>query len=161
MKLIITESQYKVLKESSKSKLTDEDKEYIKQFSLWNFVNKIGLNTNQLNKIGISLDSKLFEELSGMNHEEGIELLNSYMENKFDEIYDFESNPSFCKTFESSEIFYDFVDETISEFLYNNYYVDIVDEDTHIMEDLAWVIGDYLDRKYGERIRNKFKENCY
>jgi hypothetical protein len=152
MRIIISESQYKFL--ISESKFDEERQEIInniEKYGIGDVAESMGITSNKLiDKFNIPFDD-----------DEAKKLIKVYMDEKFDKIYNFEKDKDFyCERYETPKTFLNVVEEAILEFLYYNYYISMYGDDTIEFYNVAYLVSNYVDKKYGKLIKDKFIENC-
>jgi hypothetical protein len=152
MRIIISESQYKFLISESKF---DKDRleiiNNIEEYGIMDVAQSMGITANKLiDKFNIPFDD-----------EKAKELIKYYIDEKMDKIYNFEKDKDFyCEKYETPKTFLNVVEETILEFLHNNYYDDFLDDDSVEFENVVYLLSNYINKKYGKLIKDKFIENC-
>ena len=91
------------------------------------------------------------------------DVIDFYMDNRFDKNYNFIEKGSLCDSYGKSENFLNVVIEAINEFCYNNFnftsHLNIDEEDIEF-ENLFYQLEYYIVNNYGDRIKNKFNEIC-
>ena len=93
--------------------------------------------------------------------DKGKKLIKYYIDEKMDKIYNFEKDKDFyCERYETPKTFLNVVEEAILEFLYYNYYGDFLDDDSVEFENVVYLLSNYINKKYGKLIKDKFIENC-
>lgn len=151
MKIIITESQLKNLKENKIDKM--------KQFVQQNIERKGIIDTAKM--LGMGYDDIIEKFNLSFDDERAKELIKYYIDEKLDKIYNFDKNKDFyCERYETPKTFLNVVDEAILEFLYYNYYISLYGEDTVEYENVAYLVSNYIKKNYGDVIKNKFIKNC-
>jgi hypothetical protein len=151
MKIIVTESQLKNIKENKIEKMKQFVQQNIEQKGIFDTGNMLGMNYDDvIEKFNVPFDDKKAKEL-----------INHYIDEKMDKIYNFEKDKDFyCERYETPKTFLNVVEEAIIEFLHNNYYVDFLDDDSVEFENLVYLASNYIKKNYGDFIKNKFIENC-
>jgi hypothetical protein len=153
MKLIVTENQFKKIVENKLEKFKQKILERAKVIGIYNAARELGMNTNEfIERFNLELnDSRITD------------LVDFYMENRFDKIYNFIEKGSLCTHYGTSETFLNVVIETINEFCYNNFnftsHLDIDEEDIEF-ENIFYQMEYYIIKNYEDRIKNKFNEIC-
>lgn len=145
MKIIITETKFDEVKQD----LLDKVKAYgIEDAASW-----IGMETyNFINKFGFELDDDRIEEL-----------IDFYMENKFNKIYNLGEKRYLCDDYETPDTFLRVVVEAINEFCYNNFNFSSdynIDEENMEYKNLFYQMEHYVIKKYGKLIKDTFIESC-
>ena len=145
MRIIITESKLEKLKQAI-SKGVMED-------GIYNTAKMMGMNTNDfIDRFGFELDDDRIEEL-----------IDFYMEIKFNKVYDFKKKLGMCDLYETPSQFLVVVTEAINEFCYNNFnfssHYNIYEEDMEF-ENLFYQMEYYVIKKYGKLIKDTFIESC-
>ena len=150
MKIIITESQLKKLTENK----VERTKNLMKQKALENGI----MSTSKM----LGMDYKDF-----INHfeipfddDEAKKLIKVFMEEYFNELYNFEEDKDLCELYKTPKEFLIVVEEKILDFLYYNHFQDILDDDSVEFENVVFLVSNYLIENYGDIIKNKFIENC-
>ena len=151
MKIIVTESQLKNLKENKIEKMKQFVQQSIEQKGIFDTGKMLGMDYDDvIEKFNISFDDKRVKEL-----------IKYYIDEKMDKIYNFEKDKDFyCERYETTKTFLNVVEEAILEFLYNNYYADFLDDDSVEFENVIYLVSNYIKKNYGDFIKNKFIENC-
>jgi len=151
MKIIVTESQLKNLKENKIEKMKQFVQQNIEQKGIFDTGKMLGMDYDDvIEKFNISFDDERVKEL-----------IKYYIDEKMDKIYNFEKDKDFyCERYETPKTFLNVVEEAILEFLYNNYYADFLDDDTVEFENVIYLVSNYIKNNYGDFIKNKFIENC-
>jgi hypothetical protein len=151
MKIIVTESQLKNLKENKIEKMKQFVQQSIEQKGIFDTGKMLGMDYDDvIEKFNISFDDKRVKEL-----------IKYYIDEKMDKIYNFEKDKDFyCERYETPKTFLNVVEEAILEFLYNNYYADFLDDDSVEFENVIYLVSNYIKNNYGDVIKNKFIENC-
>jgi hypothetical protein len=151
MKIIVTESQLKNLKENKIEKMKQFVQQSIEQKGIFDTGNMLGMNYDDvIEKFNISFDDERVKEL-----------IKYYIDEKMYKIYNFEKDKDFyCERYETPKTFLNVVEEAILEFLYNNYYADFLDDDSVEFENVIYLVSNYIKNNYGDVIKNKFIENC-
>jgi hypothetical protein len=151
MKIIVTESQLKNLKENKIEKMKQFVQQSIEQKGIFDTGKMLGMDYDDvIEKFNISFDDERVKEL-----------IKYYIDEKMDKIYNFEKDKDFyCERYETPKTFLNVVEEAILEFLYNNYYADFLDDDSVEFENVIYLVSNYIKNNYGDVIKNKFIENC-
>ena len=151
MKIIVTESQLKNLKENKIEKMKQFVQQNIEQKGIFDTGKMLGMDYDDvIEKFNISFDDKRVKEL-----------IKYYIDEKMDKIYNFEKDKDFyCSHYINPKTFLNVVEEAILEFLYNNYYADFLDDDSVEFENVIYLVSNYIKKNYGDVIKNKFIENC-
>ena len=151
MKIIVTESQLKNLKENKIEKMKQFVQQNIEQKGIFDTGKMLGMDYDDvIEKFNISFDDERVKEL-----------IKYYIDEKMDKIYNFEKDKDFyCERYETPKTFLNVVEEAIIEFLYNNYYADFLDDDSVEFENVIYLVSNYIKNNYGDVIKNKFIENC-
>jgi hypothetical protein len=151
MKIIVTESQLKNLKENKIEKMKQFVQQNIEQKGIFDTAKMLGMDYDDvIEKFNISFDDERVKEL-----------IKYYIDEKMDKIYNFEKDKDFyCERYETPKTFLNVVEEAILEFLYNNYYADFLDDDSVEFENVIYLASNYIKKNYGDFIKNKFIENC-
>lgn len=151
MKIIVTESQLKNLKENKIEKMKQFVQQNIEQKGIFDTGKMLGMDYDDvIEKFNISFDDERVKEL-----------IKYYIDEKMDKIYNFEKDKDFyCERYETPKTFLNVVEEAILEFLYNNYYADFLDDDSVEFENVIYLVSNYIKNNYGDVIKNKFIENC-
>ena len=151
MKIIVTESQLKNLKENKIEKMKQFVQQSIEQKGIFDTAKMLGMDYDDvIEKFNISFDDKRVKEL-----------IKYYIDEKMDKIYNFEKDKDFyCERYETPKTFLNVVEEAILEFLYNNYYADFLDDDSVEFENVIYLVSNYIKNNYGDVIKNKFVESC-
>jgi hypothetical protein len=151
MKIIVTESQLKNLKENKIEKMKQFVQQNIEQKGIFDTGKMLGMDYDDvIEKFNISFDDERVKEL-----------IKYYIDEKMDKIYNFEKDKDFyCEIYETPKTFLNVVEEAILEFLYNNYYADFLDDDSVEFENVIYLVSNYIKKNYGDVIKNKFIENC-
>jgi hypothetical protein len=151
MKIIVTESQLKNLKENKIEKMKQFVQQNIEQKGIFDTGKMLGMDYDDvIEKFNISFDDERVKEL-----------IKYYIDEKMDKIYNFEKDKDFyCERYETPKTFLNVVEEAILEFLYNNYYADFLDDDSVEFENVIYLVSNYTKKNYGDVIKNKFIENC-
>jgi hypothetical protein len=151
MKIIVTESQLKNLKENKIEKMKQFVQQNIEQKGIFDTGKMLGMDYDDvIEKFNISFDDERVKEL-----------IKYYIDEKMDKIYNFEKDKDFyCERYETPKTFLNVVEEAILEFLYNNYYADFLDDDSVEFENVGYLVSNYIKNNYGDFIKNKFIENC-
>jgi hypothetical protein len=141
MKIIVTESQLKNLKENKIEKMKQFVQQSIEQKGIFDTGKMLGMDYDDvIEKFNISFDDERVKEL-----------IKYYIDEKMDKIYNFEKDKDFyCERYE----------EAILEFLYNNYYADFLDDDSVEFENVIYLVSNYIKKNYGDVIKNRFVESC-
>jgi hypothetical protein len=146
MRIIISESQYKFLISESKfDKDRPEIMNKIEEYGIGAVAQSMGITSNKL----IDMFNIPF------NDDKAKELIKHYIDN-FDYFYDFSKIKNYLCTKFKKESFLDGVKETILEYLYFNYYEYRAVEFDNVVN----LAPNYIDKKYGKLIKDKFIENC-
>jgi hypothetical protein len=151
MKIIVTESQLKNLKENKIEKMKQFVQQNIEQKGIFDIGKMLGMDYDDvIEKFNISFDDERVKEL-----------IKYYIDEKMDKIYNFEKDKDFyCERYETPKTFLNVVEEAILEFLYNNYYADFLDDDSVEFENVIYLVSNYIKNNYGDVIKNKFVESC-
>jgi len=151
MKIIVTESQLKNLKENKIEKMKQFVQQSIEQKGIFDTGKMLGMDYDDvIEKFNISFDDKRVKEL-----------IKYYIDEKMDKIYNFEKDKDFyCERYETPKTFLNVVEEAILEFLYNNYYADFLDDDSVEFENVIYLVSNYIKKNYGDVIKNRFVESC-
>ena len=151
MKIIVTESQLKNLKENKIEKMKQFVQQSIEQKGIFDTGKMLGMDYDDvIEKFNISFDDERVKEL-----------IKYYIDEKMDKIYNFEKDKDFyCERYETPKTFLNVVEEAILEFLHNNYYVDFLDDDSVEFENVIYLVSNYIKNNYGDVIKNKFVESC-
>lgn len=151
MKIIVTESQLKNLKENKIEKMKQFVQQNIEQKGIFDTGKMLGMDYDDvIEKFNISFDDERVKEL-----------IKYYIDEKMDKIYNFEKDKDFyCERYETPKTFLNVVEEAILEFLYNNYYADFLDDDSVEFENVIYLVSNYIKNNYGDVIKNKFVESC-
>ena len=151
MKIIVTESQLKNLKENKIEKMKQFVQQNIEQKGIFDTGKMLGMDYDDvIEKFNISFDDERVKEL-----------IKYYIDEKMDKIYNFEKDKDFyCERYETPKTFLNVVEEAIFEFLYNNYYADFLDDDSVEFENVIYLVSNYIKNNYGDVIKNKFVESC-
>jgi hypothetical protein len=151
MKIIVTESQLKNLKENKIEKMKQFVQQNIEQKGIFDTGKMLGMDYDDvIEKFNISFDDERVKEL-----------IKYYIDEKMDKIYNFEKDKDFyCERYETPKTFLNVVEEAILEFLHNNYYADFLDDDSVEFENVIYLVSNYIKNNYGDVIKNKFIENC-
>lgn len=151
MKIIVTESQLKNLKENKIEKMKQFVQQSIEQKGIFDTGKMLGMDYDDvIAKFNISFDDKRVKEL-----------IKYYIDEKMDKIYNFEKDKDFyCERYETPKTFLNVVEEAILEFLHNNYYADFLDDDSVEFENVIYLVSNYIKNNYGDVIKNKFVESC-
>jgi hypothetical protein len=151
MKIIVTESQLKNLKENKIEKMKQFVQQSIEQKGIFDTGKMLGMDYDDvIEKFNISFDDKRVKEL-----------IKYYIDEKMDKIYNFEKDKDFyCERYETPKTFLNVVEEAILEFLHNNYYADFLDDDSVEFENVIYLVSNYIKNNYGDVIKNKFVESC-
>jgi hypothetical protein len=151
MKIIISELQYKFL--ISESKFEEERQEIInniEKYGIEDVAESMGITSNKLiDKFNIPFDDEKVKEL-----------IKYYIDEKMDKVYDFEPKTFYCSHYINPKTFLNVVEEGILEFLYYDYYVEFLDDDSLEFYNVAYLVSNYIDKKYGKLIKDKFIEYC-
>lgn len=151
MKIIITESQLKNLKENKIEKM--------KQFVQQNIEKKGVIDTAKM--LGMDYDDIIEKFYVSFDDDKAKELIKYYIDEKLDKIYNFDKDKDFyCERYETPKTFLNVVEEAILEFLYYNYYISLYGEDSVEYENFVYLGSNYIKKNYGDIIKNKFIENC-
>lgn len=142
MRIIITESK---LNQAITKKVSED--------GIYDTALMMGMNTiDFIDRFGFELED-----------EKIMNLIDFFMENRFDKIYDFSKKLDLCELYETPEKFLNVVVEAVNEFCYNNFnfttYYDIDEEDIEF-ESIFYQMEHYLIKNYGDRIKHKFKQDC-
>lgn len=142
MRIIITESK---LNQAITKKVSED--------GIYDTALMMGMNTiDFIDRFGFELED-----------EKIMNLIDFFMENRFDKIYDFSKKFDLCELYETPEKFLNVVVEAVNEFCYNNFnfttYYDIDEEDIEF-ESIFYQMEHYLIKNYGDRIKHKFKQDC-
>ncbi len=126
-------------------------------------VNSIGIDKTAREIMG--MDSVEFIDRFGykIDDKKITDLIDTYMEDKFDKIYNFISKHDSCGYYSSSEGFMKTVVDSINEYCYNsfNFTEDYdIDEESVEFENLFYKMEHYIVKKYGNRIEEKYIEIC-
>jgi hypothetical protein len=151
MKIIVTESQLKNLKENKIEKMKQFVQQNIEQKGIFDTGKMLGMDYDDvIEKFNISFDDERVKEL-----------IKYYIDEKMDKIYNFEKDKDFyCERYETPKTFLNVVEEAILEFLHNNYYADFLDDDSVEFENVIYLVSNYIKNNYGDVIKNKFVEGC-
>jgi hypothetical protein len=150
MRIIISESQYKFLISESKfDKLRPEIINNIEKYGIGYTAQSMGITPNKL----IDMFNITF------NDDKAKELIKHYIDN-FDYFYELKKLKNYYCTNFIDESFLDRVQETILEYLYYNYYENKYNASTIEFDNVANLASNYVDKKYGKLIKDKFIENC-
>lgn len=153
MKLIITENQFKTIVEDKLEKFKDKIIQGIKDDGIYSIAREMGMNTiDFIRRFNLELND---DRITG--------LVDFYMENKFDKIYNFIEKGSLCEHYVGPETFLNVVIEAINEFCYNNFNFTSdynIDEEDIEFENIFYQIEYYIIKNYEDRIKNKFNEIC-
>ena len=151
MKIIVTESQLKNLKENKIEKMKQFVQQNIEQKGIFDTGKMLGMDYDDvIEKFNISFDDERVKEL-----------IKYYIDEKMDKIYNFEKDKDFyCERYETPKTFLNVVEEAILEFLHNNYYADFLDDDSVEFENVIYLVSNYIKNNYGDVIKNKFVESC-
>ena len=151
MKIIVTESQLKNLKENKIEKMKQFVQQSIEQKGIFDTGKMLGMDYDDvIEKFNISFDDERVKEL-----------IKYYIDEKMDKIYNFEKDKDFyCERYETPKTFLNVVEEAILEFLHNNYYADFLDDDSVEFENVIYLVSNYIKNIYGDVIKNKFVESC-
>lgn len=153
MKLIITENQFKKIIENKQGDFKQKIIQRAKDIGIYDVSREFGMGTNDF------IDRFNFELTdSGI-----MDLIDFFMKNKFEKIYDLKEKKYLCTDYEKPSTFLNVVIEAICEFCYNNFNFTTeynIDEEDTTYENLFYQMEYYITKKYGEIIKNKFNENC-
>ena len=151
MKIIVTESQLKNLKENKIEKMKQFVQQNIEQKGIFDTGKMLGMDYDDvIEKFNISFDDERVKEL-----------IKYYIDEKMDKIYNFEKDKDFyCERYETPKTFLNVVEEAILEFLHNNYYADFLDDDSVEFENVIYLVSNYIKNNYGDVIKNRFVESC-
>ncbi len=145
MKIIITEDKFEKLKQSI-SKMVKVD-------GIYDTARIMGMDTiGFMDRFGFQLEDKRITDL-----------IDFYMEHRFNQIYNFEEKPELCDHYGTYNTFLNVVIEAVNDFTYNNFNFTThynIDEEDMEFENIFYQMEYYLTKNYGERIKNKFIENC-
>ena len=153
MKLIITENQFKNIVENKLEKFKEKILQGVGDNGIYHTARELGMSTNDLiRQFGLELKDKKITDV-----------IDFYMDNRFDKNYNFIEKGSLCDSYGKSENFLNVVIEAINEFCYNNFnftsHLNIDEEDIEF-ENLFYQLEYYIVNNYGDRIKNKFNEIC-
>lgn len=145
MRIIISESKLEKMKQIISKKVMED--------GIYNTAKMMGMDTNELiDRFGFKLEDKRITKL-----------IDFYMENRFNKIYDFNKKPDICDLYGTPNSFLIVVTEAINEFCYNNFNFTShynIDEEDMEFENIFYQMEHYLIKNYGELITNTFIKNC-
>lgn len=152
MKIIITENQLKNIVENKQEKFKEKLIQRVKDNGIYNTARDMGMDViDFIRQFGFEL-----------NDEKITNLIDFYMDNRFDKIYNFIEQGSQCESYGNSETFLNVVIETINQFCYGLQFFEHLnlEEDTIELENLFYQMEYYIVINYGDKIKNKFNEIC-
>lgn len=145
MRIIISESKLEKMKQTISKKVMED--------GIYNTARMMGMDTNEfIDRFGFKLEDKRITDL-----------IDFYMENRFNKIYDFNKKPDICDLYGTPNSFLIVVTEAINEFCYNNFNFTShynIDEEDMEFENIFYQMEHYLIKNYGELITNTFIKNC-
>ncbi len=120
---------------------------------IYNTAKMMGMDTNEfIDRFDFKLEDKRITDL-----------IDFYMEHRFNKIYDFNKKPDICDLYGTPNSFLIVVTEAINEFCYNNFNFTSnynIDEEDMEFENIFYQMEYYLTKNYGELITNTFIKNC-
>ena len=151
MKIIVTESQLKNLKENKIEKMKQFVQQSIEQKGIFDTAEMLGMDYDDvIEKFDVPFNDK-----------DAKELIKVYMDEEFNKRYNFEDegNP-YCKNYKTPKEFLNVVEDAILNFLYQKHFEDILDVDDVEFDNVIYLVSNYVKKNYGDFIKNKFIENC-
>ena len=152
MKLIITENQFKNIVENKLEKFKEKILQGVGDNGIYHTARELGMSTNDLiRQFGLELKDKKITDV-----------IDFYMDNRFDKNYNFIEKGSLCESYGNSETFLNIVIETINEFCYVHFFDthSNIDHDSIEFENVFYQMEYYIVNNYEGRIKNKFNEIC-
>ena len=145
MRIIISESKLEKIKQTISKKVMED--------GIYNTARMMGMDTiGFMDRFGFQLEDKRITDL-----------IDFYMEHRFNKIYNFEEKPELCDHYGTYNTFLNVVIEAVNDFTYNNFNFTShynIDEEDMEFENIFYQMEYYLVKNYGELITNTFIKNC-
>jgi hypothetical protein len=151
MKIIVTESQLKNLKENKIEKMKQFVQQSIEQKGIFDTAEMLGMDYDDvIEKFDVPFKDKKAKEL-----------IKVFMDEEFDKRYNFEEEGNlYCENYETPKKFLSVVEDAIHNFLYHKHFEDILDVDDVEFDNVIYLVSNYIKNNYGDVIKNKFVEGC-